>query len=542
MATFTWTNHNGNGAWIDPGNWSPNGLPGFGDSIVVDNGDTVAPYFGHQPDIGSLFLSPTSTLNLYGGFRQTWIKIDGPITGGGGISVSSLSHLEAGSGVTSAVGWVFVGGSYQWGGSGSSQVVTLGDGAIFNFSTQFDGTIYEYSQTNSATITYNGSGAVSSISVDGQTATFVTTAGNFTLNFASNLNPSTFVLDAATGTIVVCLVTGTLVRTTRGDVPVEELRVGDVAITASSQRRPIRWIGSTELDCANARDPRTCWPIRIAAGALGANKPLRDLFVSPAHGICMTVVTDILVPASALVNGATIDHVECAKVRYWHVELDEHDILVTSGLPTESYIDHGNRDFFFQTDGSSTRLHRNGGERCLAYVSEGPLVEAIRMQIHARALDMGWALSADTLADVHLVADGQRIDPVINGWLAEFHVPASVVELWLASEWGAPNLISSSGDGRRLGLCLSKLVVEDGIAESRCLLADDNRLTDGFHYVEDGCRRWTNGYARLPSSLWEGYSGSLRLTFEFAGPAVPHWILRRSSGEPVAGGNRVRAA
>ncbi|AGB72196.1 MULTISPECIES: Hint domain-containing protein [Rhizobium] len=395
---------------------------------------------------------------------------------------------------------------------------------------------------NSATIAYNGPGAVSNISVDGQTATFVTSAGNYTLNFAADFNPSTFVLDAATGTIIVCLVTGTLVRTTRGDVPVEELRVGDVAITASSQHRPIRWIGSTELDCTNVIDPRACWPIRIAAGALGANKPSQDLLVSPAHGICTAVVTDILIPASALVNGATIDHLECAKVQYWHVELDEHDILVTSGLSTESYIDHGNRDFFSETKGSSTRSHGSGGERCLAYVSEGPLVDAVRMQLRARALDIGWALSDDPLADVHLVADGQRIDPVIKGWLAEFHVPASVVELWLASEWGAPNLISSSGDGRRLGLCLLKLVVEDGVAEPRHLLADDSRLTDGFHYVEDGCRRWTNGYARLPSSLWEGYRGLLRLTFEFAGPTVPHWILRTSSGEPMTGENWVRAA
>lgn len=542
MATYTWTNDNGNGLWIDPGNWSTNALPGFGDSIVVDNGDTVTPYFGHQPDIGSLFLSPASTLNLYGGFRQTWIKIDGPITGGGGISISSLSHLEAGSGVTSAVGWVFVGGSYQWGGSGSSQVVTLGDGAQFNFSTQFDGTIYEYSQTNSATIAYNGPGAVSSISVDGQIATFVTTAGNYTLNFAANLNPSTFILDAATGTIVVCLVTGTLVRTTRGDIAVEDLRVGDVAITASSQQRPIRWIGSAELDCANARDVHACWPIRIAAGALGPNKPEYDLHVSPAHGICTTVVTDLLIPASALVNGATVVQVECAKVTYWHVELDEHDILMTNGLPSESYIDHGNRNFFSRATGNPIQLVKDGGQRRLAYAPEGPLVEAVRMQLRARALDMGWTLSDDPFADVHLVADGQRIDPVLNDWRAKFHVPASVSELWLASEWGAPNLIGSSGDGRRLGVCVSKLVIKDEVTDARYISVDDERLIDGFHYVEDGYRRWTTGHARLPSSLWEGCRGSFSLTIDFAGPAVPRWIPPASSGEPAIAEHSAHAA
>lgn len=532
MAIYTWTNHDLNNIWIDPANWSPNGLPDFGDSIVVDNGDTITPYRGHQPDIGSLFLSPTSALSLYAGFAQTWIKIDGPITGGGGISVSSLSHLEAGSGVTSAVGWVWVAGSYQWGGSGSSQVVTLADGAHFNFSTQFGGTIYQQG-TGATTIAYNGPGAVSSISVDGQTATFVTTAGNYTLNFAANLNPSTFILDAATGTIVVCLVTGTLVCTTRGDIPVEELRVGDVVVTASSQHRPIRWIGSAELDCTNARDPSACWPIRIAAGALGPNKPAHDLFVSPAHGIRTTVVTDVLIPASALVNGATIVQAECERVTYWHVELDEHDILVTNGLPTESYIDHGNRVFFSRTTDGSIQLLKNGGARCLTYVSKGPLVEAVRMRLHARALDLGWALSDDPFADVHLVADGQRIDPVIDDWRVKFHVPASVSELWLASESGAPNLIGSSGDGRRLGVCISKLVIDDDVTGARHISVDDERLTHGFHYVEDGNRRWTSGLTRLPSSLWEGCRWPFSLTIDLAGPAVPRWIPPAFSEDSV---------
>ncbi|HEX8049737.1 Hint domain-containing protein [Rhizobium sp.] len=533
MATYTWTNHDGNGLWVDPANWSPNALPDFGDSIVVDNGGTITPYFGHQPDIGSLFLSPTSTLSLYGGFRQTWIKIDGPITGGGGISISSLSHLEAGSGVTSAVGWVYVAGSYQWGGSGSSQVVTLADGALFNFSTQFGGTIHQQG-TGATTIAYNGPGAVSNISVDGQTATFVTTAGDFTLNFAGDLNPSTFILDAATGTIVLCFVTGTLVHTTQGEIPVEELRVGDIVVTASSQQRPIRWIGSAELDCANAREPSVCWPIRIAAGALGPNKPAHDLFVSPAHGIRTTVVTDVLIPASALVNGATIAQAECERVTYWHVELDEHDILVTNGLPTESYADHGSRNFFPRTTDTSIQLTKGGGQRCLAYISEGPLVEVVRMQLHARALDLGWTLSDDPFADVHLVADGQRIDPVIDDWRVKFHVPTSVSELWLASEWGAPNLIGSSGDGRRLGVCISRLVIDDDVTDVRYISVDDDRLADGFHYVEDGNRRWTSGRTRLPSSLWEGCHESFSLTIDLAGPAVPRWIPPAFSDASVA--------
>ncbi|MQB42139.1 Hint domain-containing protein [Rhizobium sp. ICMP 5592] len=523
MATYTWTGTDSNAVWIDPNNWSPNGIPGNGDSIIINNGDTVSPYWGNQPDFGSVFVSPTSTLYAYGGIHPSSFKIDGPIAGGGTIHIGASSKVEAGSGVTSAAGAVFVEGIYQWGGSGSSQLITMAAGAHFNFSTQFGGTV-DTSNTDTSTIAYNGPGAVSNISVDGQTATFVTTAGDFTLNFAGDLDPSGFILDAATGTIVLCFVTGTLVHTTQGEIPVEELRVGDIVITASSQQRPIRWIGSAELDCANAREPSVCWPIRIAAGALGPNKPAHDLFVSPAHGIRTTVVTDVLIPASALVNGATIAQAECERVTYWHVELDEHDILVTNGLPTESYADHGSRNFFPRTTDNSIQLTKGGGQRCLAYISEGPLVEVVRMQLHARALDLGWTLSDDPFADVHLVADGQRIDPVIDDWRVRFHVPAPVSELWLASEWGAPNLIGSSGDGRRLGVCISRLVIDDDVTDVRYISVDDDRLTDGFHYVEDGNRRWTSGRTRLPSSLWEGCRESFSLIIDLAGPAVPRWI------------------
>lgn len=543
MATFTWTGSASNNAWGDPDNWSPNAVPSNGDSIIINNGDNVLCYQGAGVStvLGSVFVSSTSTLSAYGGIHATFLTIDGTISGGGTLYIGPLSTLEAGSGVSSADGAVVVFGTYQWGGAGSSQSVTLNAGAHFNFSTQFDGTIDERG-TDATTIAYNGAGVVSNITIDGQTATFVTSAGNYALNFAADLDPSAFVLDAATGTIVVCLVTGTLVRTTRGDIPVEDLRIGDVAVTASSQLRPIRWIGSTELECGKAANPRKCWPIRIAAGAMGPDKPSHDLIVSPAHGICVTVVTDVLMPASVLVNGATIDHVECAKVTYWHVELDEHDILVTNGLPTESYVDHGNRSFFSQTMGASIQLVNDHEQRCLTYVSDGPLIEAVRMQIHARALDMGWTLSDDPFADIHLIADGQRIDPMIDEGRAEFRVRSSVSELWLASEWGAPNLVSSSGDGRRLGVCFSRLVIEDGVAEPRHIFADDNRLNDGFHYVEDGRRRWTAGRAHLPSSLWEGYGGILRLTFEFAGPAVPRWIPPQSSEEPAIERDQEQAA
>lgn len=145
----------------------------------------------------------------------------------------------------------------------------------------------------------------------------------------------------------VCFCSGTLIRTTKGDVAVEDLRVGDTVITAYDRRRPIKWIGHREVDCRVLDDPSKDWPIRIAAHAHGVNRPARDLFVSPFHRI---LVGEQLIPARSLVNGTTITQVERDVVTYWHVELESHGVLLANNLPAESYEDRGNRGFFAGAD------------------------------------------------------------------------------------------------------------------------------------------------------------------------------------------------
>ncbi|MCJ2069356.1 Hint domain-containing protein [Methylobacterium sp. J-030] len=135
-----------------------------------------------------------------------------------------------------------------------------------------------------------------------------------------------------------CYVTGTRIRVLRGrtitDVPVERLRVGDVAITASDRPRPIRRIGTRGYPGLSA--PKHDRPVLIRAGALGDIIPARDLLVSPDHCLWLD---GLLVAAGHLVNGTSITRgAAMADLTYWHVELEIHDLPLAEGVAAESFL------------------------------------------------------------------------------------------------------------------------------------------------------------------------------------------------------------
>jgi collagen type I alpha len=143
-----------------------------------------------------------------------------------------------------------------------------------------------------------------------------------------------------------CFVKGTRILTVRGEVKVEDLSTSDVAITASGEGMPIRWIGSRRLVLPPSGLGREHYlPVRISRDALADNVPKRDLYVSGNHAV---FVDGMLIPASSLVNGSNIAVSENARdVVYYHVELSRHALVVAEGAPAESYLERSNNRAFF---------------------------------------------------------------------------------------------------------------------------------------------------------------------------------------------------
>jgi len=143
---------------------------------------------------------------------------------------------------------------------------------------------------------------------------------------------------------LVCYLSGTQIAVLEGEIPVEDLRPGDLVITASGDLRPVRWIGRQTVSTRFA-DPIRVLPIRIRAGAIAEGMPARDLLVSPDHAV---LVGDILANANALVNGiSVIRETDVPEIlTYYHVEIAEHALILAEGLPAETFVDNITRQHF----------------------------------------------------------------------------------------------------------------------------------------------------------------------------------------------------
>lgn len=141
-----------------------------------------------------------------------------------------------------------------------------------------------------------------------------------------------------------CFFAGTLISTPEGNRPVETLQTGDVISTADGETRTVRWLGRQTVSAFFA-DAEKVLPIRIMAGAMGHDLPERDLLVSPDHAL---LVDGILVHASALINGRTIfqESDVPANFTYFHIETEDHALVLAEGTPAETFIDNVSRQAF----------------------------------------------------------------------------------------------------------------------------------------------------------------------------------------------------
>lgn len=353
--------------------------------------------------------------------------------------------------------------------------------------------------------------------------------------FDSTNNPD------GTGGVLICFLSNSMIRTPEGDVAVQDIQVGDSVVAyvdGQQQVRKVVWAGKAHVTVkAGLPDDEAGYPVRILKDALAEGVPYKDMLVTPEH--CL-FFNGLFTPVRMLVNGASIfyDH-SITSYDYYHIETEQHSVIVADGVMTESYLDTGNRGSFRQEgtvvslNAGSHKTVRTWAEDAAApLVVDQSVVEPIFRKIEARAKHAGIeavtpapVLTND--ADVHLVTENGAIIRKAREQSGKvfFLVPPGVERVWLASRTSRPaDTIGSFVDDRRqLGVQVSNISLQEGVGAARQLetIMQDADL-QGWHGVDAGhSMRWTAGRAEIPlSGRKPGALAMLSVRIVAAGPYV----------------------
>jgi hypothetical protein len=332
-------------------------IPG-GTSITFNDNE----WNGSAPNAGGAFNTGEGSF--------TWTAPSAGVTAGTEVKLTDISSatLKAASVGSLGTGTMALGNSeesvYAFTGSGASTTF-LSAISNNNFSNSATGTLAGTgltAGTNAVGLTnnvdvalYNGStsfgtdrsAALTSISTTTpatgtQDKTTAATQGNWVTQGGGNAQDADGTSpdgSYAARTFTICFLPGTAIATPDGLRAVETLAMGDRIVTADGRDIAVKWVGRQTLVTA-FRMPEGRRPVAIAAGALGPNVPARMLRVTADHAL---LLDGVLVNAGALVNGTTIRRLTDAELgarcTVFHIETEDHDIILAEGTPSETFLD-----------------------------------------------------------------------------------------------------------------------------------------------------------------------------------------------------------
>ncbi|WP_341365875.1 Hint domain-containing protein [Yoonia sp. BS5-3] len=188
---------------------------------------------------------------------------------------------------------------------------------------------------------YDVGGGTTAITANNGAAAGVTStnlAGDFGFSIQFNQpNPDTPIF-AETSPGIACFVAGTPITTSKGAIPIEDLSVGDLVLTMDNGFKPIRWIKSQTVSGMGRFAP-----YKITAGQFRA---CADTYLSPAHRVLLKNwraelffgASEVLVPVNSLANHMGITRAPRAEVIYVHMMFDQHEIVFSNGVASESFL------------------------------------------------------------------------------------------------------------------------------------------------------------------------------------------------------------
>ncbi|WP_082783851.1 Hint domain-containing protein [Acetobacter malorum] len=330
----------------------------------------------------------------------------------------------------------------------------------------------------------------------------------------------TIIQDGTTGwlltdtTPAACFLPGVKIRTTAGDVAVENIHTGDkilVRVDGLDCERSVVWVGKSRKTVVNGlSDDEAGYPVRILKNALADGVPYQDMLITAEH--CL-FLEGYFVPVRMLVNGKSIfyDH-SITSYDYYHIETEKHSVLIADGALTESYLDTGNRSSFV-SDGNIVVLHSHAKswdkDAAAPLEVKTEFVECLFKALTQRASEVENSRNSTLPLQIthdhalYLVTNsGCMIHPVrqTGNQTLSFMIPPGTTKVHLTSRSSRPSDVIGPfiNDRRTLGVLVGRVMMltANGMEEIMTHLEDAHLI--GWHTMEQGTTRWTNGNAILP--------------------------------------------
>ncbi len=249
--------------------------------------------------------------------------------------------------------------------------------------------VYQYPSTDTyrpGTLAASGSQLV----VQSQNDTFVfdQSVGALLSQNVTPVSSSQSASSSPSEPLPICFTRGTRIQIGDQSKRVEALSISN-QISTSSSSVSVKWIGYQRRtpEFAQFQD---YLPVKISAGALDDDLPLRDLYLSPDHAV---LIDGHLIHAKALVNGKTIVQMTEweGDIEYYHIETEAHEIIYAEGVPCETFIDNVSREQFdnyaeYQALYPNTRMMKELPLPRVKFKRQLPL--AIRQRLESRISEL----------------------------------------------------------------------------------------------------------------------------------------------------------
>ncbi|MGD7070961.1 Hint domain-containing protein [Acetobacter sp. AAB5] len=350
-------------------------------------------------------------------------------------------------------------------------------------------------------------------------------------------NPLDITYSGGNTYIGACFLAGSMIRTSSGDVAVEDIRIGD-AIVAFDWRnntdivRPVVWVGKAHVNVRHGlADDEAGWPVRILKDAIADGVPYKDMLITAEH--CL-FFKDRFVPVRMLVNGVSIFYDKSiSSYDYYHVETERHSVITADGMLTESYLDTGNRSSFRQ-EGKVATLR--GAVKSWKDDAGAPLdVERSFVEPLFRALEWrensvsGCYVPEEKLEitndpDLRLITDtGAVVRPMRKtAHQYSFMLPPDTQSVRIVSRASRPSDVIGPfvDDRRRMGVAVSDVHLLCAKRSFEITSHLQTQKPEGWYDTDWTDCAWTNGDAVLPlgDHLTHGKMGILSLIIRAAGP------------------------